>query len=417
MRVPQRCPETAAKAKIRRAVYGAPMRVTMVHPKLSRRGGGEQSAALPADLARVVEWLRNHLDRPIELDALAAVAGVRPRTLEAQFKRFLGTTPLGWVRGARLSRAREALLKAGAQTSVTDAALVSGFSQLGRFAGQYREQFGELPSETLRRRRRSAAVGADWLDDEALRLTWRAFPMAFAVAPKECNAALQDLERAQELAPRYGLAKAMAGWCLGQRAAQHFRATPREDLARACRLAESALALSPEDALTLTLAGGALTLAHRVEEADRLIERALARDPWCPIAWVRRGWSSAYLGSGDSALGELRMALHLTPFEPLRHITVIGIGCAHFAAGRYERAALWARAGVESYPQSFWAERITIAAAALAGARAEARRMARRLMRKDPDLTIPEAVRAWPFRPAFMARLGAGLEIAGLPRA
>jgi hypothetical protein len=43
--------------------------------------------------------------------------------------------------------------------------------------------------------------------------------------------------------------------------------------------------------------------------------------------------------------------------------------------------------------------------------------MARKLMRKDPDLTISEARQAWPFTPAFMSRLGDGLEIAGLPRA
>jgi hypothetical protein len=38
-------------------------------------------------------------------------------------------------------------------------------------------------------------------------------------------------------------------------------------------------------------------------------------------------------------------------------------------------------------------------------------------MRNDPDLTIAEARQAWPFTPGFMARLGDGLEIAGLPRA
>jgi len=37
-------------------------------------------------------------------------------------------------------------------------------------------------------------------------------------------------------------------------------------------------------------------------------------------------------------------------------------------------------------------------------------------MRKDPDLTVSEARQAWPFIPAFMSRLGDGLEIAGLPR-
>jgi tetratricopeptide (TPR) repeat protein len=169
--------------------------------------------------------------------------------------------------------------------------------------------------------------------------------------------------------------------------------------------------------LTLTLAAGAASLSHRIDEADQLIERALARDPWSPIAMMRRGWTSAYLGDSDGALREFTKTLHLMPFEPIRHLTFIGTGCAHFAAGRYERAALWIRSGVEAYPQSFWAERVLVAAAVHAGARAEARRVARRLMRKDPDLTISQALRAWPFRPTFMARLGEGLKIAGLPRA
>ena len=83
---------------------------------------------------------------------------------------------------------------------------------------------------------------------------------------------------------------------------------------------------------------------------------------------------SAYFGDSEGAIRELRTALHLLPFEPLRHISFIGMGCAHFVAERYERAALWVRSGVEVCPGSFWAERIAIAAAALMGARAEARR-------------------------------------------
>ncbi len=384
--------------------------------RLHRPQALESGMALPASLARALDWLRAHLNGPVDLNTLAAVAGVRPRTLEAHFKQFLGTTPLGWVRSARLARARQELLNATPQETVTHAALASGFNQLGRFAAEYRRAFGERPSETLRRARLSIGSNDEVVDDEALRLTWRAIPSAFAVAPKECNAALEDLERAQELAPNYGLAKAMAAWCWGQRAAQRFSATPGEDLARARRLAETACALSPEDAMTLALAAGAVSLSHRIGEADHLIERALARDPSSPIALMRRGWTSAYLGDSDGALREFQKTLHLMPFEPLRHLTFIGTGCAHFAAGRYERAALWIRSGIEAYPQSFWAERVLIAAAAHAGARADARRIARRLMRKDPDLTIFQAIRAWPFRPVFMARLGEGLKIAGLPR-
>jgi AraC-like DNA-binding protein len=375
------------------------------------------ASALPADLVRALGWLRGHLSEPIHLEQLAQISGVRPRTLETHFRLFLGTTPLGWVRRMRLARARQELLHAGPSATVTGVALFNGFSELGRFSAQYREAFGELPSMTMRRARSASANGTDMDFDEALRLTLNALPFAFAVAPNQCSAALEELGRPQELAPTYGLPRAVTAWCLGQRAAHRFSATPDRDRAEAIRLADEASGLAPDDALTLTLSSGALVLAHRMEEADRRLERALALDPWLAYAWIRRGWMSAYFGDSEGAIRELSTALHLMPFEPLRHLSFIGMGCAHFAAERYDRAALWIQNGVAASPGSFWAQRVAVAAAALTGARAEARRMGRQLMRQDQDLTIAEARRAWPFTPAFMSRLGDGLEIAGLPRA
>ena len=370
---------------------------------------------LPADVMRALDWLRCNPECDVNLEALSVVAGVRPRTLETHFKKFLGVSPLGWVRNSRLARVRQQLINAAPSATVTQIALANGFNQLGRFATTYRKRFGEPPSTTLARRR-GAARNSDIIDDEALALTWRAFPAAFAVAPESNAVALDLLGRAQERAPDYGLPKAMAAWCWAQRSAQHFPSNSSDDIGRAVRLLEQALILSPNDALSITLSGGALTLAHRVEEADRLIDRAVALDPSSPIAWLRRGWSSAYLGDSENALCELRSALYLAPLEPVRHIACIGIGCAHFAAGNWERAAAWTEIGVELVPQSFWAERVGIAAVAHYGAKAEARRRGLALLRKDPDLTISVARGAWPFRPAFMDRLCEGLEIAELPR-
>ncbi len=373
------------------------------------------SAGLPGDVVRALAWLRSHLHEPVQLDRLAQVAGVKPRTLEAHFRKCPQTTPLGWVRRARLAHARQKLLTASARDNVTSIALASGFGQLGRFAAHYREAFGELPSTTLRRVRGAPNSGDHGIDEAAARLTWQPLQAAFAVAPRQCAQALDRLARAQELAPNYALAKALAAWCWGQRAAHHFSATKVADRARSCRLAIEASELTHDDAMAFMLVSSAMVLAHRLEEADRFCERALALDPWSPFAWIRRGWLSAYHGDPDGAIRELRLVLHLMPFEPLRHLAFIGIGCAHFAAGRYEQAANWARAGVESYPDSFWADRITAAAAAHAGARAQARRIVRRLLRQDPNLTVAEARTAWPFQPQFMTRLADGLAAAGLP--
>jgi AraC-like DNA-binding protein len=373
--------------------------------------------ALPASLARALEWLKGRLDEPIQLETLAAAAGVRPRTLEAHFKLYLGTTPLGWVRRTRLARARQQLLAAGDEVSVTDIAAANGFSQLGRFAAQYYRQFGELPSRTLKAIHRKVSSGVEDFNDEALRLSWRAMTSAFMVGPHHCSAALADAERAQELAPLYALPKAIAAWCWSQRAAHNFSGTPHLDRAKALQYADEAARLAPHDALSLSLCSGALTLTRRLADADRLIERSLAIDPWSPWAWLRRGWQSSYQGDNDSALRELQITWRLMPLEPVRHLVFIGIGCAHFNAGRYERAARWVQDGVAAGPESFWAERVLVAAAAHAGARSEARRYARKLLRKDANLTVAAAREAWPFTPAFMQRLGDGLAMAGVPLA
>ena len=372
-------------------------------------------SALPTDLVRALDWLRSHLAEPVDLERLALIAGVRPRTLETHFRVFLNTTPLGWVRRMRLWRARRELQRARADASVTDIAMASGFTQLGRFAAQYRALFGELPSATLQRARRGADFDSEPIDDEALRLTLEALPSVFAIAPRQCSEALERLEQARRLAPTYGMTAALGAWCWGQRAAHGFSATPESDREQGLRLAAEACTLGQADAMALTLASGAFTLAHRLGEADRLLERALALDPGLPYAWIRRGWASVYMGDPDAAFRELRTALHFAPFGPMRQIAFIGMGCAHFAVGRYQRAARWVQSGTDAFPGAFWADRVAVAAASHAGAKTEARRIARRLMRNDPELTAAKARGSWPFRPAFMERLCDGLTAAGVP--
>jgi AraC-like DNA-binding protein len=374
------------------------------------------SSPLPADLMRVLAWLKTHLGEPVELETLAAIAGVRPRTLETHFRRFLGTTPLGWVRRERLARAYRELSCGGARLGVTQVALAAGFTQLGRFAELYREAYGELPSQTAQRAKGAATMPTREIDQEALFLAWRAAACSFAVAPASCRAAIEDAHAAQVRAPGLGLAKGIIAWCEGQRAAHNFDGMPFDSQDRIVTLAHEAVRLDPADSLTLFMASSGLNLAHRVEEADRLIERATALSPGSPAVWGRRGWLSVYTGDNDGAIHAFGHVLRQAPLEPLRHTCLIGTGFAHFAAGRYERAIRWTREGVAVGPQSYWAHRVTAAAAMRYGARAEGRRLARGLLRRDPNLTVSVARAAWPFHADFVDRLCDGLEKAGVPR-
>ena len=83
---------------------------------------------------------------------LCKVAAVSERTLEYAFKEIMGLTPMTYLARLRLHRVRQALLAATqGSTTVTAEALNWGFWHFGEFSRAYKECFGELPSETLRR--------------------------------------------------------------------------------------------------------------------------------------------------------------------------------------------------------------------------------------------------------------------------
>src|SRR5262249_5409252 len=124
----------------------------MASLKLLRKtiaAGSDTSTALPAGIARALTWLRANLTEPVHLDHLAQIADVHPRTLERHFRRFLDTTPHGWVRRLRLVRARQEVTNGHRETSVTGVAPATRFRQLGPFAAPYPQPFRQLLSQTF----------------------------------------------------------------------------------------------------------------------------------------------------------------------------------------------------------------------------------------------------------------------------
>jgi AraC-like DNA-binding protein len=84
---------------------------------------------------------------------LCKVTAVSERTLEYAFKEIMGLTPMTYLTRLRLHRVRQALLAATqGSTTVSIEALNWGFWHFGEFSRAYKECFGELPSDTLRRK-------------------------------------------------------------------------------------------------------------------------------------------------------------------------------------------------------------------------------------------------------------------------
>lgn len=105
----------------------------------------------------ICRWIDTHLDEDIDLDRLAAVSGVGPRALAKLCEAARGVSPMQLLQSRRLLAAHRLLVQGDERVSVTHVAHECGLSHLGRFAGAYRDAYGESPSDTLARSRQSGA--------------------------------------------------------------------------------------------------------------------------------------------------------------------------------------------------------------------------------------------------------------------
>jgi AraC-like DNA-binding protein len=114
---------------------------------------GEPEPAAPWQVRRAEQFIEANWDQPITVEALAAETNVSARSLFSAFRAGRGYSPMDFVKRVRLGRARQKLSRPDAEASVTTVAFECGFGNPGHFAKDYRESFGESPSETLRRGR------------------------------------------------------------------------------------------------------------------------------------------------------------------------------------------------------------------------------------------------------------------------
>jgi AraC-like DNA-binding protein len=109
--------------------------------------------AHPAALRRAITFIETHLAEPIGLAEIATAARMSTRGLQAAFRRHLDTTPLRYLRTARIDAAHTDLLAGDPTAGDTVSAIAArwGFAHPGRFAAAYRTQHGEAPTDTLHR--------------------------------------------------------------------------------------------------------------------------------------------------------------------------------------------------------------------------------------------------------------------------
>jgi len=108
--------------------------------------------ATPHYVHTVEDYIHTYCAEAITLSKLVEISGVSGRSLLEGFKRHKGTSPMKYLKSVRMERVYEELKKTDpSKRTVTEIALAWGFTQLGKFSGNYKQRFGESPSDTLKK--------------------------------------------------------------------------------------------------------------------------------------------------------------------------------------------------------------------------------------------------------------------------
>ena len=99
----------------------------------------------PVCIEDVMQYIRAHINEPLNREMLAAVAGFSVPHFHRVFTAHVGESAISYVRRLRLERAGRKL-RMGA-VDITEVALAAGYDTHAAFSKAFKQQFGLSPSE------------------------------------------------------------------------------------------------------------------------------------------------------------------------------------------------------------------------------------------------------------------------------
>jgi len=99
-------------------------------------------------IARALNWLKDHFDKPLRVKALAERAGLSASAFHSHFRNLTAMSPLQYQKKLRLNEARRLMLTE--QMDAAAAAFEVGYESPSQFSREYSRQFGAPPIRDIR---------------------------------------------------------------------------------------------------------------------------------------------------------------------------------------------------------------------------------------------------------------------------
>ena len=186
---------------------------------------------------------------------------------------------------------------------------------------------------------------------------------------------------------------------------------------RARDLSERAMALDPNDARGVTVAGHVRAfLTKDAEGALQAHDRAIVLNPNLALAWCYSGLANCYLGRHREAIRRIEHAKRLSPHDPHGFFFDTALGMPLLLTGQYEVAARVSRRARDSHPGLSSTHKILLAALGYMGANREAAFVRKTLLELEPNFSIQAATARSPLkRQDDLECYLQGLRLAGIP--
>jgi adenylate cyclase len=247
---------------------------------------------------------------------------------------------------------------------------------------------------------------------------WECVIRAFSCVGEVTAAAITEAEalcrRAIAIAPDYSQAHSLLAWVLVRRTT--WSGVISEVLPQALAEARTALGLDERDAWAHMAHGLALWRSGLHAEAERTFRRSLELNPNFALGYAYLGAALVDQGVDEDAISNAEYALRLNPSDgavALRawHVIIH----AHFTAGRYADARVWALKTIERYPEHLWAYICLIAITATQGDNKTAAEALTKALRIRPDLSLAWVRASKAFVEETAERFFESLRKAGMP--
>ena len=109
----------------------------------SAGASSKPSAAADSGIEHSIDYMHKHYAKKIKLDTLAAISGFTPTSYSREFKKMKGQSPIEYLTGYRIARAKELLRES--RLSVRQVASSSGFGSEFYFSRLFKREAGISP--------------------------------------------------------------------------------------------------------------------------------------------------------------------------------------------------------------------------------------------------------------------------------